>query len=80
MATLNYTLVILGQISILRSHSHLVDTSVYQRFISGYILVALGQIGILRSHSHLVDTSADSDIIHQLIPTASLIPRLLVGG
>jgi len=31
-------------------------------------------------YSHLMDTSEDSDHIHQLMLTASLVPRLIVGG
>ena len=34
----------------------------------------------LKSYSHFVDNSGDSDYIHQLILTASLITRLLIGS
>ena len=35
-------------------------------------------VSCLSSYSHLVHTWADSDCIHQLIPIASLVPRLLI--
>jgi len=37
-------------------------------------------IGILRSYSCIVDTWTDSDCIYQLLVTASILPRFLLGA